>query len=121
MLLRYTAFSLSLSLSLTLAACAEFPDLDRAITPQGRAAPPPDLAPLDQLLDARLAPSEGLQRIRDAGVALEARAGRTRAAAGALAKTSVQTDEARAAAELRRAALIRARAAAAAATEAGQN
>lgn len=65
-----------------LVACAPFPELD-ALGPDG--APPPQLLPIDTLLDQAGAPSV------DPGPALSARAARLKARAAAIKATAPTT------------------------------
>jgi hypothetical protein len=64
-----------LLLAALLAGCAEFPQLDAAISPEARRAPFPTLVPLPEVLDRR---ADARLTGEEAGP-LEARAGRLRA------------------------------------------
>ncbi len=70
--------------SVALAACASFPKLDAAISPEARRAGYPELVPTEQLLAKR---EEG--RLTEAdGLALQSRSARLRARAGGVARQS---------------------------------
>ncbi len=63
---------------LTVAGCATFPELDQTISPEGEAAPPPELAPLDPLIVPAAASRGSVGAIEDASAALQGRASETR-------------------------------------------
>ncbi len=66
-----------------LAACAQFPDLDAAVSEEAKTAPPPELVPVERILGPATAvpPSTGdetEEELRARAAALRARANRLR-------------------------------------------
>ncbi|MEM0935320.1 MAG: hypothetical protein AAF646_13260 [Pseudomonadota bacterium] len=99
-----------LCIGLFLNGCAQFPELDRAITPEGQAAPAPELAPLDPLLAPADTSQAGIVDLTDVNAAVTGRAAATRQTAEALAAQQSQDPETRARLAARRAVLAEERA-----------
>jgi len=102
---------LALGLAAGCGACAPFPELDRMLTPEGRAAPPPRIEPLEPLLAEVPPPVPAAGEARggdDPGAETRARADDLRAEAGRLGGAPRETPS-RAEIEARRARIVRER------------